>query len=84
MDDKTIEMHKTILMAYISRLNLADFQDMHHKSKDCTYAGLNLGIRSQIDARAALYASVCRAIENMCSHDKELITQIIEGETCKA
>jgi hypothetical protein len=84
MDDKTIEMHKTILMAYISRLTLADFQDMHHKAKDCTYAGLNLGIRSQIDARASLYASVCRAIDNMCKHDKELISQIIEGETCKA
>ena len=54
MDDKTIEMHKTILMAYISRLNLADFQDMHHKAKDCTYAGMNLGNQSQINARAAL------------------------------
>lgn len=84
MDDKTIEMHKTILMAYISRLTLADFQDMHHKAKDCTYAGMNLGNQAQINARAALYASVCRAIENMTGHDKELITQIIERETCKA
>ena len=84
MDDKSIEMHKTILMAYMSRLNLADFQDMHHKRKDCTYAGMNLGNQAQINAHAALYASVCRAIENMCSHDKELITQIIERETCKA
>ena len=84
MDDKTIEMHKTVLMAYISRLNLADFQDMHHKAKDCTYAGMNLGNQAQIIAHAALYASVCRAIDNMTSHDKELITQIIEGETCKA
>ena len=84
MDDKTIEMHRTILMAYMSRLNLADFQDMHHRAKDCTYAGMNLGNQSQINARAALYASVCRAIDNMCNHDKDLITQIIEGETCKA
>jgi len=84
MDDKTIEMHKTILMAYMSRLTLADIQDMQHKAKDCTYAGMNLGNQSQINARAALYASVCRAIENMCRHDQELITQIIEVETCKA
>jgi hypothetical protein len=84
MDDKTIEMHKTILMAYMSRLTLADIQDMQHKAKDCTYAGMNLGNQAQINARASLYASVCRAIENMTGHDKELITQIIERETCKA
>jgi hypothetical protein len=84
MDDKSIEMHRTILMAYISRLTLADIQDMQHRAKDCTYAGMNLGNQAQINARAALYASVCRAIGNMCKHDKELITQIIEGETCKA
>jgi hypothetical protein len=84
MDDKTIEMHRTILMAYISRLTLADIQDMHHKAKDCTYAGMNLGNQAQINAHASLYASVCRAIGNMTRHDKELIAQIIEGETCKA
>ena len=84
MDDKTIEMHKTILMAYMSRLTLADFQDVHHKKKDCTYAGMNLGNQAQINAHAALYASVCRAIDNMTRHDQELITQIIERETCKA
>ncbi len=84
MDDKTIEMHRTILMAYISRLSLADIQDMHDKAKECTYAGMNLGNQAQINAHAALYASVCRAIGNMCRHDKELIAQIIEGETCKA
>jgi len=84
MDDKTIEMHQNILMAYISRLTLADIQDMHDKKIDCTYAGMNLGNRSQIDAHAGLYASVCRAIENMVRHDKELIETIIERETCKA
>jgi hypothetical protein len=84
MDDKTIEMHRTILMAYMSRLTLGDIQDMHDKAKECTYAGMNLSNRSQIDARAGLYASVCRAIGNMCRHDKELIATIIENETCKA
>jgi hypothetical protein len=82
MDDKTIEMHRTILMAYMSRLTLADIQDMHHRAKDCTYAGMNLGNQAQINAHAALYASVCRAIGNMIRHDKELINQIIERETC--
>ena len=84
MDDKTIEMHQNILMAYISRLTLADIQDMHDKKTDCTYAGMNLGNRSQIDAHAALYASVCRTINNMIKHDLALIESVIEGETCKA
>jgi len=84
MDDKTIEMHRTILMAYMSRLTLADIQDMQHRAKDWTYAGMNLNNQSQINARAGLYASVCRAIGNMCRHDKELIATIIENETCKA
>lgn len=82
MNDKTIEMHQNILMAYISRLTLGDIQDMHDKKIDCTYAGMNLGNRSQIDAHERLYASVCRAIGNMVSHDKELIATIIERETC--
>ena len=84
MDDKTIEMHQKILMAYISRLTLADMRDLLACREACTYAGMNLGSRAQIDAHAALYASVCRAIGNMVSHDKELIATIIERETCKA
>lgn len=82
MDDKTIEMHRAILMAYMSRLTLADMRDLLACRETCTYAGMNLGNRAQIDAHSALYASVCRTINNMIKHDLALIESVIEGETC--
>lgn len=82
MDDKTIEMHRAILMAYISRLTLADMRDLLACREACTHAGMNLGTRSQIDAHARLDASVCRTINNLIKHDLALIESVIERETC--
>ena len=84
MENKNIEMHKAILMAYVSRLTLADMRDLLARAEECANAGLNLGIRSQIDAHADLYASVCKSVNNLCKHDQALIESIIENETCKA
>lgn len=72
--------HSRILNAYISRLTLADLEALTERASAATHAGLNLGIRAQIDAQAGLYAAVCQTVENLNAHDKRLISEIIESE----
>lgn len=69
--------HSVILNAYISRLTLGDLDNLLKQSRACTYAAMNLGNSSQIEAQAGLYAAVCTAVDNLIRHDQEIISKIV-------
>lgn len=71
--------HSEILNAYISRLTLADLENLAKQSRACTHAAMNLGNSAQIEAQAGLYAAVCNAVDNLIRHDKEIISKIVNS-----
>lgn len=71
--------HKTILAAYMARLTDADIQAIQKASNAWTMAALNYGNLAQDKARAAFYAMVCNAVENLADYDKRQIEQIVNS-----
>jgi len=69
--------HVQILSAYISRLSLADIANLHEHVKRCVHAQLNNSTPTQLNEQAGLYAAVCNSVNNLITHDKSLINQVI-------
>ena len=70
--------HVQILNAYISRLTLADINDISAHMERCVNAQLNNSNSTQLKEQAGLYAAVCNSINNLIKHDKALISDVIE------
>ena len=75
MDDYN---HVQILNAYISRLTLADINNISDHMGRCVNAQLNNSNSTQLKEQARLYAAVCNSINNLIKHDKALISDVIE------
>ena len=69
--------HVQILSAYISRLSLADIANVHEHVKRCVHAQLNNSTPTQLKEQGGLYAAVCNSVNNLITHDKILINQVI-------
>jgi hypothetical protein len=73
----TDDNHVQILSAYISRLTLADINNISEHVKRCIHAQLNNSTPTQLNEQAGLYAAVCNSVNNLIKHDKSLINQVI-------
>lgn len=69
--------HVQILSAYISRLSLADIANIHEHVDRCVHAQLNNSTSTQLGKQAGLYSAVCNSVNNLITHDKSLINQVI-------
>ena len=76
MDDYN---HVQILNAYISRLTLADINNISEHVSRCVHAQLNNSTPTQLKEQAGLYAAVCNSINNLIRHDKNLINTIVNA-----
>jgi hypothetical protein len=74
MDDYN---HVQILSAYISRLSLADINNIEEHVERCVHAQLNNSTPTQLQEQAGLYAAVCNSINNLIKHDRNLINEVI-------
>jgi len=74
MDDYN---HVQILSAYISRLSLADINNIGEHVERCVHAQLNNSTSTQLQEQAGLYAAVCNSINNLIKHDRNLINEVI-------
>lgn len=72
--------HGRILAAYISRLTLRDLRAMTSAMESAHYAGMNLGINSQLAADSMVRAVCDKSIDRMLEHDKDLIADVVRGE----
>jgi hypothetical protein len=70
--------HVQILNAYISRLTLADINNISKHIERCVNAQLNNSNSTQLKEQAGLYAAVCNTINNLIKHDKALISDVIK------
>jgi hypothetical protein len=70
--------HVQILNAYISRLTLADINNIGKHVERCVNAQLNNSNSTQLKEQAGLYAAVCNTINNLIKHDKALISDVIK------
>ena len=70
--------HVQILNAYISRLTLADINNISDHMERCVNAQLNNSNSTQLKEQAGLYAAVCNSINNLIKHDKILISDFIK------
>lgn len=78
---KTKIDHARILNAYLSRLTLADFENISEASKRWTYAAMNYSNSQQLQAQAGFYAAVCNSVNNLIAHDLHHVEMVIDEET---
>lgn len=69
--------HARILYAYLSRLSVADINQIASDAMDWHHASLNLGMGSQIKAQEEMMLSVNSAVGRMIDHDKGLVEETI-------
>lgn len=72
--------HVEILSAYLSRLTLADIDNIAKTNRAWTHAAMNYGNNAQDSARASHYAAVCNAINNLLPHDRDNIAKLINSK----
>jgi len=73
--------HARILNAYLSRMTLADMQNLMQVKERWTHATMNQGNIAQLQAQAGFYAAVCNSVNNLIAHDLHNIEIVIELET---
>lgn len=75
------EQHARILNAYLSRLSLADIEDIFRTQKEAWHASINLSLSSQIKMQETAAIAITTAMEKMIEHDKDNIQRIIKEAT---
>ena len=75
---KTID-HAAILNAYLSRLTRADLQNILDRESVWTSAALNGNASAQLSAQSGFYGAVCNAVNNLLTHDVELIERKLKA-----
>ena len=65
--------HAAILNAYLSRLTSGDLKEILNRERAWTDAALNGNASAQLSAQSGFYAAVCNAVNNLLTHDVELI-----------
>lgn len=73
--------HARILNAYLSRMTLADIDNISAANKRWTYAAMNCSSSEQLKAQAGFYAAVCNSVNNLIAHDVQNIEFVIDEET---
>lgn len=72
--------HARILNAYLSRMTLADLENISQASQRWTHAAMNYSNSQQLQAQAGFYAAVCNSVNNLIAHDLHNIEIVIELE----
>ena len=72
--------HARILNAYLSRMTLADMQNLMQAKERWTHAAMNYSNSQQLQAQAGFYAAVCNSVNNLIAHDLHNIEIVIELE----
>lgn len=78
---KTKIDHARILNAYLSRMTLADLENISEASKRWTHAAMNYSSSQQLQAQAGFYAAVCNSVNNLIAHDLHHVELVIDEET---
>jgi hypothetical protein len=78
---KTKIDHARILNAYLSRMTLADMQNLMQANERWTYAAMNQGNSAQLQAQAGFYGAVCNSVNNLIAHDLHHVELVIDEET---
>ena len=73
--------HARILNAYLSRMTLADLENITQASNRWTHAAMNYSSSQQLQAQAGFYAAVCNSINNLIAHDISHVELVIDEET---
>ncbi|MEX3929770.1 hypothetical protein AB4Y36_38165 [Paraburkholderia sp. BR10936] len=67
-----------VLLAYVERLPLKDLYAIVECQENAWHAGMNLGMRAQLEAHEKAVRSCEQAVEHIGSHDLGLISAAIE------
>jgi hypothetical protein len=78
---KTKIDHARILNAYLSRMTLADMQNIMQANERWIHAAMNQGNNQQLQAQAGFYAAVCNSVNNLIAHDLHHVELVIDEET---
>ena len=73
--------HARILNAYLSRMTLADIDNISAANKRWTHAAINCSNSEQLKTQAGFYAAVCNSVNNLIAHDIQNIEFVIDEET---
>ena len=73
--------HARILNAYLSRMTLADIDNISAAKKRWTHAVMNYSNSEQLKTQAGFYAAVCNSVNNLIAHDIQNIEFVIDEET---
>jgi hypothetical protein len=72
--------HARILNAYLSRMTLADMQNLMQANERWTHAAMNYSNNQQLQAQAGFYAAVCNSVNNLIAHDLNHVELVIDEE----
>jgi predicted RNA-binding protein with PIN domain len=72
--------HARILNAYLSRMTLADMQNLMQAKERWIHATMNYSNSQQLQAQAGFYAAVCNSVNNLIAHDLHNIEIVMELE----
>ena len=75
--------HARILNAYLSRLTLADFQNLVQANERWTHTAMNQGNSAQLQAQAGFYAAVANSVNNLIEHDVRWIEKVLDSEVAQ-
>ena len=78
---KTKIDHARILNAYLSRMTLADMQNLMQAKERCIHAAMNYSNSQQLQAQAGFYGAVCNSVNNLIAHDLNYVELVIDEET---
>ena len=73
--------HARILNVYLSRMTMADIDNISAANKRWTHAVMNYSNSEQLKAQAGFYAAVCNSVNNLIAHDVQNIEFVIDEET---
>ena len=73
--------HARILNAYLSRMTLADIDNISAATHRWTHAVMNYSNSEQLKAQAGFYAAVCNSVNNLIAHDLHHVELVIDEET---
>ena len=77
---KTKIDHARILNAYLSRMTLADLENISEAKKRCIHAAMNYSNSQQLQTQAGFYAAVCNSVNNLIAHDLHHVELVIDEE----
>jgi hypothetical protein len=78
---KTKIDHARILNSYLTRMTIADLENVTQASKRWTHAAMNYSNSQQLQAQAGFYAAVCNSVNNLIARDINNIELVIDEET---